>query len=486
MVSNRYDTLDRLTAETTALGTVTYVYDALGRRTGMSTPGDAPVSYGYDGASRLTQILQAGLLVQLDYDARGRRTRLTLPNGVVTEYEYDGASRVTTVTFRTTTTILGTLTYRYDAAGNRIGTGGSLADTLLPEAMAGAVYDQRNRQLAFGNRQNAFDANGNLTSVSDASGLRTLFWDGRDRLVRVDSSGLTATFTYDAFGRRITRTVGAATTRYLHDGFDVMQEVTNGASVTYLEGLGVDQPFVRNSAESYLTDALGSVVGLVTPGGSISTRYLYTPFGDPRADGVASANPFQFTAREFDAATGLYYFRARYLDPVASRFIQEDAAPGVGTLPQSLNRYAYAFDNPQSLVDHDGRFPGAAGPIGGLIAGGIAGGISGAIEGGISGGSSGAIAGGFFGALGGAAAGFVAGFSQNLQLSTNTGAVVGNLIGGALGELFNPSTLGRGPGDAEEVIKPPPSKAEPEFRRPPDEKPEPEFRRPPGDLSAPK
>ena len=71
-------------------------------------------------------------------------------------------------------------------------------------------------------------------------------------------------------------------------------------------------------------------------------------------------------------------------------------------------------------------------------------------------------------------------------MGANTGAVVGDLLGGILGELFNPGPLSRGPGDTQEVIKAPPAKPEPEFRRPPDEKPEPEFRRPPGDLSGSK
>jgi RHS repeat-associated protein len=35
-------------------------------------------------------------------------------------------------------------------------------------------------------------------------------------------------------------------------------------------------------------------------------------------------NPFRYTGREFDAETGLYYYRARYYDPATGRFISED------------------------------------------------------------------------------------------------------------------------------------------------------------------
>jgi YD repeat-containing protein len=68
-------------------------------------------------------------------DAAGRRTSVTLPNGVVIEYTYDAASRVTGLAYRKNTTTLGTLSYTYDAAGNRLGVGGTWARTALPPAL---------------------------------------------------------------------------------------------------------------------------------------------------------------------------------------------------------------------------------------------------------------------------------------------------------------------------------------------------------------
>jgi uncharacterized protein RhaS with RHS repeats len=35
-------------------------------------------------------------------------------------------------------------------------------------------------------------------------------------------------------------------------------------------------------------------------------------------------NPFQYTGRDNDSETGLYYYRARYFDPRVGRFISED------------------------------------------------------------------------------------------------------------------------------------------------------------------
>ena len=119
------DTLDRLRSQTTALGEVGYTYDALGRRTAMTVPGQAPVSYAYDTASRLTSITQDSGVVQFAYDAASRRTTLTLPNGVRAQYGYDTASRLTSLTHNLGATVLGDLQYTYDPAGNRTRVGGS-------------------------------------------------------------------------------------------------------------------------------------------------------------------------------------------------------------------------------------------------------------------------------------------------------------------------------------------------------------------------
>ena len=155
----------------------------------------------------------------------GANTRLTLPNGVSTEYQYDLASRRTALIYRNTTGLLGDLTYQYDAAGNRTRVGGSLARTLLPDPVASATYDAANRQLAFGDKTMTFDPNGNLTTLTDATGTTTFTWDARDRLIGIDAPGTAAAFGY-AFGRRLSKTINDVPTQFLYDGFDIAQQLT--------------------------------------------------------------------------------------------------------------------------------------------------------------------------------------------------------------------------------------------------------------------
>jgi len=146
-ITNRYDVLDRLTTQTSDLGTIQYTHDALGRRTSMTVPGQALITYTYDAASRLTTITQGTQIVSFEYDAASRRTRVTLPNGVSTEYQYDAASRLTGMIFKNASGSLGNITYQYDSSGNRVAVGGTLARTAIPAPVATTSYDGANRQL---------------------------------------------------------------------------------------------------------------------------------------------------------------------------------------------------------------------------------------------------------------------------------------------------------------------------------------------------
>ncbi|MCW5725574.1 MAG: hypothetical protein KIS81_11550 [Maricaulaceae bacterium] len=78
-------------------GTVSYQYDAAGRRTRMTWPGGLWVSYEYLVTGEITHIREygassgAGVLAAYSYDNHGRMTQLERGNGVVTSYAYDAA-----------------------------------------------------------------------------------------------------------------------------------------------------------------------------------------------------------------------------------------------------------------------------------------------------------------------------------------------------------------------------------------------------------
>jgi YD repeat-containing protein len=109
-----------------------------------------------------------------------------------------------------------------------------------------------------------------------------------------------AGFQYDAFGRRIGKTVGSASTSFLYDGANSIQE--NAGAANILTG-GIDEFFLRtdtNGSVVPITDTLGSVLALVDSSGNIQTQYTYDAFGGTSASGFASGNPAQYTGREND------------------------------------------------------------------------------------------------------------------------------------------------------------------------------------------
>ena len=348
-ITRQYDGLDRLTQEVTAEGTVTYTYDADGRRATMTVAGQLPVSYGYDNAHRLTSITQGTSVVSVTYDDADRRSTLTYPNGMVATSGYDDANRLTSLTYSLGQTTVGDLTYTYDAAGQRTAVGGSWARTGLPQALASATYDAANRIVTWGGQTFSYDPNGNLAS----DGPTSYVWNARNQLVGL-SGMASASFAYDAMGRRRTRTT-SSTTSYLSDGANTVQELVGGSPTANVLAGGIDEVFQRTESagtRTVLTDALGSTVALVDGAGAVQTQYTYEPFGATSTSGALSTNPTQYTGRENDG-TGLYYYRARYYDPRLQRFLSEDP---IGFGAGDPNLYAYTFNAPTMHRDPSGRF----------------------------------------------------------------------------------------------------------------------------------
>ncbi|WP_147381843.1 RHS repeat-associated core domain-containing protein [Paenibacillus nanensis] len=112
----------------------------------------------------------------------------------------------------------------------------------------------------------------------------------------------------------------------------------------------------------YLTDALGSTLGLIEQDGRVSSRYHYDEFGvvlddkkfDPNWPGPD--NLYGYTGLGYDYTSGLTYARARYYQPEIGRFVSEDTYKGEIVDPLSLNLYKYVKNNPLRYTDPSGHF----------------------------------------------------------------------------------------------------------------------------------
>ncbi len=122
-------------------------------------------------------------------------------------------------------------------------------------------------------------------------------------------------------------------------------------------GQRIDQPLAveRGGQEFfYNADHQGSVRKITDVAGLVVNSYGYDSYGRIEASTEAIANPFTYTAREIDAESGLYFYRARYYDAVTGRFLREDP---IGFDAGDVNLYRYVFNNPVNLRDPSGLAP---------------------------------------------------------------------------------------------------------------------------------
>jgi RHS repeat-associated protein len=160
---------------------------------------------------------------------------------------------------------------------------------------------------------------------------------------------------YNGLGDRLQQVSGGVTTRYVLDLNNSLAQVLSDGSSTYLYGL--DRIAQQNIVgwQYYQQDALGSVRQLVNAAGTVIQSRSYEPFG--KQFGVAG-NPltkYGFTG-EWTDPTNLIYLRARYYDPATGRFLSKDPVRGFASLPQTLNPYTYAVNNPLRYTDPSGEF----------------------------------------------------------------------------------------------------------------------------------
>src|SRR5437868_6962724 len=358
----------------------------------MTDPQSLPTSYGYDVLNRLTSLAFNGQSpgFGFGYDALSRRTSLTRPNAVNATYAYDPQSRLTSILHKLGTTTLDGATYTYDNAGNRkTRTDKRLNTTLtytydniyqLQLAKQGAttketysydpvdnrlsslgvtpyLYNSSNELTSLPNVGYTYDNNGNTKTKTDTSGITNYSWDFENRLTQVvlPGSGGTVSFKYDPFGRRIQKSGPSGTVNYLYDGANVLEEVDQIGNVLarYTHNTGIDEPLaqVRSGTTSYYEqDGLGSVTSLSNSAGAVANTY--DSFGKLTASTGTINNPSQYTAREFDAETGMYEYRARYYDPNVGRFLSEDA---LRFAKGGANFYPYVLNSPLNFVDPSGR-----------------------------------------------------------------------------------------------------------------------------------
>ncbi|MBP7530119.1 MAG: RHS repeat-associated core domain-containing protein, partial [Syntrophorhabdaceae bacterium] len=161
-------------------------------------------------------------------------------------------------------------------------------------------------------------------------------------------------YKYDPFGRRIEKSVNGTVTRYLYDREDIIARLNSNNQVVaaYSHGPETDEPLSTYQGGQwffYHRDGLGSVTMMTDVSGTAAQSYNYGSFGN--IIDVSNPNliqPYTFTSREYDEETDLYYYRARYYDARAGRFISADP---IGLEGGDSNYFRYVANNPVNWAD---------------------------------------------------------------------------------------------------------------------------------------
>ena len=207
----------------------------------------------------------------------------------------------------------------------------------------------------------SYDYNGNILTRSQTGGDSWSYgFNARNELLQVINikNGQTlASFTYDSSGRRVKSVEGGTTVHYAFAGDQVLFEknpITEQATKYIMAG-GLRIAKVTATATTYYhQDNMGHVRVMTDAGRATVFQTDYRPFGEPYSP--SGSEPYTYIGEFRDASISLNYFGERFYDPGIGRFVSMDPVLGAPEMPQSLNRYAYAANNPLKNADPSGAF----------------------------------------------------------------------------------------------------------------------------------
>jgi len=440
LVTFEYDDAGRVVSESLVIGdrtyTLGYAYNSVGKLAQIVYPDGSTVVRNFTPRGRLQDIdydpdgvgpLNSRRIAEILYDAGGREAERWHHNGLVTTLHYvQGCDLLQRREVQGRPDL--SFSYSYEANGN------VFTETLfgqMSDYSRMATYDAEDRLVVW-QRSDANTQNWDLSTVGDwrhftANGVtqsrvyasahelasidvsdvthdvrgnvtcdavgRALVWDFANRLTSAtipagcpNAIAGTHTYTYDALGRRVSKTVdggatGVTTSVFLSqtvlmpnsasEGQVLAEYVENanpgGPIRKWIYGETVDAPILLANGPpsneqqlAYHADRMDSTVALTEANGNAVERYVYTPYGETTVlaeDGVTTrsasgvGNAVCYEGRTFDSETGFYHFRARYLSAQHGAFLSRDPLP----YRDCASLYAFVGNRPTRDRDPSGK-----------------------------------------------------------------------------------------------------------------------------------
>ncbi|WPW29425.1 polymorphic toxin type 30 domain-containing protein [Streptomyces atratus] len=400
------DRFGRLKSDTVNGRTLSFTHDALGRRTGRTTPGGAASSWSYDAAGRRASLTASGRTLTFTHDALGRETSRMVDGFVSLTSSFDVMGRLTAQEITAGGgRRLQHRAYAYRPDGNLVGMVDALSGARRFDLDAAGrvtavhaagwteryVYDEAGNQAeaswppthpsheSTGPRTytgTGITRAGSVRYEHDAQGRTVLrqktrlsrkpetwryAWDAEDRLTSVATpDGTVWRYVYDPLGRRISKQSPLETVHFTWDGATLCEQTTEDTTLTWdYSGL---RPLTqterrRDSTDdrffAIVTDLIGTPTELVDESGALAWRTRTTLWGTTIWTRDATAyTPLRFPGQYFDRESELHYNFFRYYDPELARYLAPDP---LGLTPAD-NPVTYVH-NPHTWSDPLGLGP---------------------------------------------------------------------------------------------------------------------------------
>ncbi|WP_250278723.1 EndoU domain-containing protein [[Clostridium] colinum] len=390
-----------------------YTYDIMGRIENKTASGRTLISYEYDkNGNKIKELDITGKVTKFEYNELDLLKKVSynentiatydyykngliknINNGNLTQqYKYDADLNLSELEVRHNNDLIVSNVYKYYTNGNRktkqmfdsltryfyteIGQLKKVKSEKYEEELFYDKSGNRTSRIVNGNKEfYNYDNRNRLIKLTKENKTIDFKWDNSGNLLQDDK----ATYTYNGFNQVIkveTFDGNIQINRYDAEGLryemeeneQLIQFIFNTEREVIAEKEDEWTVYIRCSellASSnqyaktyyhYANDEMGSCTHIVD-NSKILNEYEYDAWGNVVEEKETIKNRFKFNGQQLDPITTQYYLRARFYNPVISRFIQEDTYRGDG-----LNLYTYCSNNPIYYVDptgHNGTCQGA-------------------------------------------------------------------------------------------------------------------------------
>jgi len=354
--------------------TLTFGYDARGRKISESLEKGMTMTYNHDDLDRLTALTGGGLTYTYAYQGgTALLEKLERSDGSGTEYGYDSPMKrlLRLTNLNRSGDVLNEYRLSFDVLGQPTGetivNGPGHQFTRLETDIY--TYNTLNQPITLDGTANvfAYDADGNMTAGLTENGRPfTADYDAENRLISIqftDGNGILRRqeYRYGAdglIGLRKRYANGALTDelRILRQGGKILQERNgaNDAERTYLWGLaqtgGVGALLaLQQQGETYqcFTNTRGDITTILDSAGAVAAAYADDPFGVPLAATGSLDQPIRYSTKRLDEGTGFYDFGYRFYSPRFGRWLSRDPMAEQA----SVNLYSFVHNNPLTRFD---------------------------------------------------------------------------------------------------------------------------------------